>query len=336
MLSPEWLTAALGARYPGVRVAGATVVESRTGVASKVRFVIEYADRGDGSAPTALCAKGYFGPDGQQYGPTGQIEARFYGELAPRLDVRCPHCAYSGTDPHTGHALLLLTDLIAAGASFPTALDPYTLDRVAATLEQLARLHAADGNTFASLDTSWLASRTDGYLNAMTAERLQEQLDDGRATVLGPELRDAARVRAAFREIALRAAADPRGLIHGDTHAGNLYLTAEGAPGFLDWQLVQWGPWAIDVAYHIGAVLSVSDREAHERALLEHYLDARRQHGGAAPSLAEAWDDYRAFLAYGYYLWGITQKVDRPIIIELITRLGSAVEAHESFDRLGV
>ncbi|TMK55237.1 MAG: aminoglycoside phosphotransferase family protein [Actinobacteria bacterium] len=165
-------------------------------------------------------------------------------------DVRCPHCAYSGTDPHTGHALLLLTDLIAAGASFPTALDPYTLDRVAATLEQLARLHAADGNTFASLDTSWLASRTDGYLNAMTAERLQEQLDDGRATVLGPELRDAARVRAAFREIALRAAADPRGLIHGDTHAGNLYLTAEGAPGFLDWQLVQWGPWAIDVAYH--------------------------------------------------------------------------------------
>ena len=41
-------------------------------------------------------------------------------------------------------------------------------------------------------------------------------------------------------------------------------------------------------------------------------------------------------MAYGYFLWAITQRVQPEIIVEFVTRLGTAVAAHESFETLGV
>ncbi len=93
----------------------------------------------------------------------------------------------------------------------------------------------------------------------------------------------------------------------------------------------------MDVAYHLVAVLEVAERERAERDLLDHYLGARRALGGDVPTVAEAWNPaHRDALAYGYYMWGITRRVDRPIILAFVDRLGSAVEHHETFARLGV
>jgi aminoglycoside phosphotransferase (APT) family kinase protein len=126
----------------------------------------------------------------------------------------------------------------------------------------------------------------------------------------------------------------PSCLVHGDAHAGNLYLTADGRPGLVDWQLLNRGHWALDVAYHIGAVLTVADRERAERDLVRHYLDRLRSYGAAAPSWEEAWRDYRRALVYGYYLWSITRRVAEPITCEFATRLGLAVAANDSFASL--
>ena len=140
----------------------------------------------------------------------------------------------------------------------------------------------------------------------------------------------------ALRAVVGRYAGRPACLIHGDAHAGNLYTTAEGEPGVIDWQLVQRGHWALDVAYHIGSVLTVADRERNERDLLAHYLDRLRAHGGEPPGAEEAWEAYRLSMAYGYFLWAITQRVQPEIIVEFVTRLGTAVAHHGSFDALGV
>src|SRR5262249_3327638 len=158
----------------------------------------------------------------------------------------------------------------------------------------------------------------------------------GRAASLSRESRRADRLRLALRALATHSAANARCLVHGDAHAGNLYLDASGAPGLIDWQVVQWGAWELDVAYHVGAVVEIADRERSERALLAHYLDAVRSFGGVTPSPDAAWDGYRAALVYGYFMWAITQRVERPIIETFVARLGAAVEAHESFERLGV
>jgi hypothetical protein len=39
---------------------------------------------------------------------------------------------------------------------------------------------------------------------------------------------------------------------------------------------------------------------------------------------------------YGYYMWGITRRVDPPIIRQFTDRLGRAVMRHGSFELLGV
>src|SRR5512134_948971 len=117
---------------------------------------------------------------------TGQTEAHFYAEAAPHLAVRVPPCFHTGIDPATGHGLILMEDLVAAGSTFLTALSPYSVDQAAGTLEQLARLHSSGAALSAGSDTGWLAPRLAGFADYVSEERLQAQLDDGRAASLSP------------------------------------------------------------------------------------------------------------------------------------------------------
>jgi hypothetical protein len=56
-----------------------------------------------------------------------------------------------------------------------------------------------------------------------------------------------------------------------------------------------------------------------------------RRRGAPAPDADDAWFEYRAHLAYGYFMWAITQMVDPPIIVTFTRRLGLAVADHDSF-----
>jgi aminoglycoside phosphotransferase (APT) family kinase protein len=149
-------------------------------------------------------------------------------------------------------------------------------------------------------------------------------------------IKDAARLAAGMRQLGQSDESGTTCLVHGDAHAGNVFLNPDGSVGVIDWQVVHRGNWACDVAYHIGAVLSVETREKAERDLLAHYLDRLAAHGGQPPSWDVAWDSYRRFLVYGYFLWAMTRFVDEDITVEFVKRLGTAVAQHESFEVIGV
>ena len=87
--------------------------------------------------------------------------------------------------------------------------------------------------------------------------------------------RDAAVLIEGMNALARQDAELPQTLVHGDAHAGNIYQTAQG-PGLIDWQLLQKGSWALDVAYHICAVLDAPVAEHEERRLMAHYLETLR------------------------------------------------------------
>ena len=98
---------------------------------------------------------------------------------------------------------------------------------------------------------------------------------------LGPgvpaEACDVERLHATFCELArLTHAPRPWTVVHGDAHIGNFFLDGAGRPSLLDWQLAQRGPWYLDVGYHIGSALTVSDRRSSEDDLIRHYLDELR------------------------------------------------------------
>lgn len=159
-------------------------------------------------------------------------------------------------------------------------------------------------------------------------------LDDGRAQGISEPVRRADRLIAAMAAMDRLRAAAPTCLVHGDLHTGNIYEQADGRPGLIDWQVVQHGVWALDVAYHLATVLDPDELARHERALLDHYLDRLATHGVTPPDRDQAWSLYRSYLPYGLFMWAITRAVDRPVIEHLTERLGHAVERHRSLDLL--
>jgi 5-methylthioribose kinase len=164
---------------------------------------------------------------------------------------------------------------------------------------------------------------------------LQELLDGPRAHGFPARTRDATLLLAGMKALAQQSGAEKQTLVHGDAHAGNIYRTEDGC-GLIDWQLLQKGCWALDVPYHICAVLEVADAEREERRLLSHYLETVRRLGGEPPDPEVAWMRYRASVVYGFYLWSITRRVDPIITNVFVQRLGAAVTRHDSYRLLGL
>jgi Phosphotransferase enzyme family len=313
-------------------VAGVTVLDRKATIAGKVIIGLTYDQPGEPAAPASLCIKGYFG-EADTYAMAGTPEAHFYRELQYEVGTRVPVCHYVGFDETTGRSLLLLENLAVPGTELRTALTPFSPAESAAALDQLAVLHATRADA-ATLAQEWLAPRMGPMAGRVPAERLQELLDRRRGEGLPDQVRNGRRVNDGMRVLGETLPADLC-LLHGDTHAGNWFLRDDGA-GLFDWQLVQRGSWALDVSYHLGSVLETEVRREHEGALLEGYLDRRDALGAPVTDRDGAWDAYRRSLAYGYFLWAMTQFTDEDITTVTVRRLGHALADHDTFGLLGV
>ena len=332
LLDPTWLSAALSTPDTQVKVASVALAERIKTVASKLRIKVAYD--GDAKLPTSLCIKVNIDQTKASSKINSVNETRFYRDLGSSVGLRIPNCYYAGINGETGEGVLILEDLIDSGCRFRTARIPYTVDEVAGTLAELAQMHAAYWDDKEVLQQPWLRARIRGLIDIVGDEQLGQQLNDGRFDRLDPQYRDPHRLKCALGALDARRTQGPVTLTHGDTHAGNLYVTASGGHGFLDWQIVQRNCWALDVAYHIAGVLSTDDRTVAERELLDHYLDCLGRNGVTAPNDTDAWSTYRANLVYGHYLWAITRFVDRDITEEMCSRLGAAVQFHRSYELL--
>jgi Ser/Thr protein kinase RdoA (MazF antagonist) len=130
----------------------------------------------------------------------------------------------------------------------------------------------------------------------------------------------------------------PRTLVHHDCHPGNLAQLAGGPIVLFDWQLVRAGPWASDVAYLLASSLAPDERRAHERRLLDHYLDALLAAGGRPPATAEAWRAYVAHLVYPLEAMVVTLAFGAmqpaAAVRRVVDRAAAAVSDHEAFAEL--
>jgi len=91
--------------------------------------------------------------------------------------------------------------------------------------------------------------------------------------------------------------AGPLTLIHGDSHLANCFeYQHEGAPrmGMIDFQGMQWCHGVRDVQYFLTNSLEPERLAAHERELIEGYVDALGRRG-VALGAQEAWERYRAY-----------------------------------------
>jgi hypothetical protein len=333
-LTTEWVARALGSST-GREVVDSVVVDVQWGTATKVMLRVGYAGaRGPDGPPERLCVKG--GLDERLAGfdtsECYRIEAAFFADLAPTIDATIPRCWYTARDEQTG--IVILDDLAAAGCTFGTPTQPWTPDLVAAALEVQAAWHAPFwGTKPGTLD--WLAVGSPS-LRAASAVLLGEEhwkqtFNAAGAPARGRETDDRERVVRAIRKLWELDDSGPLTLAHGDAHLGNAYVDGQGRPGFLDWQCVCLGPALWDVAYFIGGALSCEDRRAHERRLLEHYLDALAAGGGPRIGFDEAWRSYVHHIVHGFH-WAVTPPVMQSPenVAAMAARYVAAIDDHDA------
>lgn len=328
-LSPEWLTAALSARYPGIKVTEVEPGPVVSRVSTNARFRITCADGLPDGLPAELCVKGYFYDTGSRQ--AGLPEAYFYRELAAESGIRTLRSHYADVDLASNHGVLITEDVIAQGAVFLDGTSDYTPEQTAQSLTELAKLHAATWSNPRWADAAWLTPRFGSTLRARGVPEINGNFHGPNGVDMPDAVRDAQRLVDVYKMFADEvSAAQPWTVLHGDTHVGNVYLDGAGRPSWLDWQCVQRGPWYVDVGYHIASALTVEDRRAHERDLLRHYLDELGSRGVEVPSWDDAWNGIRRGMVHGFFFWAITLKVAPPIIASLLHRIGTAVADHDS------
>jgi aminoglycoside phosphotransferase (APT) family kinase protein len=176
-------------------------------------------------------------------------------------------------------------------------------------------------------------------MSLYTVNRGLREIRDNFSGAVGARIpasaRDGERLIAAFRALAAEVeVAEPWCVVHGDAHIRNIYVEPSGRPSFLDWQLVQRGPWYLDVGYHIATMLSIEDRRRHESALVAEYVDRLVAAGIERPTDADVERGLRRSFVYGFYLWAITLRVDHLAIAALLHRLGTAVDDHDALEEL--
>jgi hypothetical protein len=336
LYSPSWLSSALDQRFPGVKVTEVTPGPVISRVSTNARFRIDCDGRRPSGLAANLCAKGYFSADGWSARKVGGIEVAFYRDLAARTGVRTLRSVYADVDPQTGHGVVITEDVVAQGATFLDATSFYTPALAEQSLSELARLHAATWLDPEVAGADWLGPRLQGHTTHRGVKEISSNFGSDVGAGVPEEVRDADRLFAAYQALTVLTGQEAAWtVIHGDAHVGNLYLDAEGRPSFLDWQLVQRGPWYLDVGYHIASALSVPDRRASEKDLLRHYLDELGAGGVRVASWDDAWVGYRRGILHGFYLWAITQKVDPAVTRILQHRLGTAAADHDSYGSVG-
>jgi hypothetical protein len=328
LLDPVWLRPALNDMEDGDRIVRVERTDSTKTRAEKLRFAVT-VETSSGLKVRFYCAKAFLD------GVPGTIapEARFYRDLAPRLSVRRPRVPYVAVDPHTNASIIVMEDIVADGGLFMNPHRPFPVAVTRESLSELARLHGPTWDLASVRDLEWLEGGRTTVGGLYNAESLQALLDDGRADGFPAELRSGV---ALFDALQVHARYPTTCVLHGDPHTGNVYLDREGHPCFFDWESVQTGNWAQDVAYHLGTVLSIDDRRAHERELVRQYLSELAANGGPAIDFEEGYELYRRSFSHGYFFWVITMIRGRDEVLAHMPRLAAALKDHDTYRLLGV
>ncbi|MGO8861166.1 MAG: aminoglycoside phosphotransferase family protein [Acidimicrobiales bacterium] len=333
LLSPGWLNTALGRPFPGVRVAAAVVGRVESRISTNACFRIECEGELPEGLSANLCAKGYFSDTGTAaHRMAGESETRFYRDLTAAAGVRTLPGVFAEWDVASDNGVVITEDVTASGATFLDPRDRHPASEVATSLEQYVTLHARTWNGNRLGAAEWLSSPIARTAGARGIPEIQSQFDGPIGAGVPKEARDAVSLVGAFKALTEVNTSSPSWcLLHGDAHIGNLFRDSAGLPCLLDWQLVQRGPWYVDVGYHIASSLSVEDRRASERDLLGHYLERLASQGVAVPTWDEVWFGFCCGIVYGLFLWSITQKVKPEITAVLLERIGTAAADHDAY-----
>ncbi len=315
-ITPEWLTTALALRHPGIIVEDARIEDMIYGTSTKIRVAVRYgASNRNAALPASLIVKGGFEEHSPKMAPMYANEVRFYADIQPYVSLPSPACYYAGSDPRTHQSIVIMEDLRRDGVIFCDALQPQSFAQIRCRLAALAKFHAQTwessefkpGGRWADVTQRFESWGLEFMYRYLKPEVWAHYMASPRGAATSVRYHDRDWMEAALLQLGAIQAEQPHCLLHGDTHLGNLYIDADGTPGFFDAQVAR-GAWHHEVSYHIVCAADLADRKGWERQLLADYLTELAKHGAPAPDFEKAWLDYRRSIAWGLFIF-LTNEV---------------------------
>ena len=317
-----WLTESLresGAVVDAVVVSFTAQPVGTGQVGHNVRFALTYDER-EPAAPATVVAK-FPSPD-ETSRNTGvaignyEKEARFYLDLAHRVDIRTPHCHRVELDESTRLATLLMSDL--APAEQGDQIAGCSVDDAALVVDQMPALHAPLWDDPSLGDVSWIGSPSieSGQMLAGFYQSLWPGFCERYGDRLPDEVfRVGERFGASLASWASRRVAGPLTLVHGDFRLDNI-LFGPGPDGerqvtVVDWQTPALGIGTDDVSYFLGAGLVPDVRRVVEEDLVRRYHDGLLERGVTGYAWEQCWEDYRRFSFSGLQMAVIASMIVR-------------------------
>lgn len=311
----RWLTRAMRQTIAGATIETAEIVDIIWGTSTKIRVRIS-GSRTDGAPlPETVIVKGGFEEHSPKMAAMYANEARFYADIQPHVPIASPHCYFAGSDPGSHQSIVIMEDLRRDGVVFCDPLKPQSFDQIARRLEAMAAYHAATWESaafaprgrWADIHSRFETWGLDYMRRYLEPDTWAHYIASPRGAAVSVRLHDRDWMERALVRIGEIQREQPKCLIHGDTHLGNLYISEDGAPGFFDAQVARTA-WHHEVSYHVTCAADLADRGRWEKALLERYLAALVAHGAPAPAFDSAWLDYRRSLVWGLFIF-LTNEV---------------------------
>ncbi|MCB1152646.1 phosphotransferase [bacterium] len=272
----------------------------------------------------------------------GRREVIFYRQLSAEVPVRVPkmYAAHLGRRP--GTFSLVIEDL-AEGTEFPNLVDGCSDDVATAVIDAQAKFHGRywGSDRFAG-DLESLA--IGHWLKRMWLRDLLLKASLKKCFELHPGVVPAEQQNAAKDFLKRTKVLDrhtqgqaPFTLIHGDCHAGNLFVQGPTV-GFLDWQLARQANGLYDMSYFMFSSMPIDRRRALEADLIERYRRGLSEAGVEAPT-TEAANAMHALNAL--HVWmsavvtgGMANLQTMDATRGALERAVAAVDDHDSFARL--
>lgn len=308
-VTPEWMTTALSASFPGAEVDGVTVELIDDGTNRRARLGLSYA-RGSGPATVFLKASDL--EHAAVNARTGGVfnEARLFAS-GVSLPIEHPAVYFTQMDEPRLDFIMVMEDLLARGCDPRDATRPMTVAQVSSGVRALAQLHRAfwgdrwhrhPALSWVEPFVAWRGMATGIDIGL---ERAGDRVPAAVRALTGKQI-----MRDVWVPFVATLASGGQTLVHGDAHVGNTYIRPDDQVGFLDWQVVRRGNPSVDLGYFLQGACTVEDRRRAERELVDAYCGALDLPEEEHPSPDEMWLRYRASAAHGLALWLVTAASD--------------------------
>ncbi len=315
-ITPEYLTEALG--RPVTAVTSEPVGVGVGLIGQLYRVTPTYGGGGSGpehlivKLPGATEAARFIALVLQMY----EKETGFYRDLAVTSGDLSPAAHHVTFDPESHDFVLFLDDVGAHRQA--DQISGIGIEDAEIAVRALAGLNAAWWEHPELLGSAFLRPLAEAPFPEAVSMSYEGAWPNA-LELYGPMMSDdikafGARYASLFRWFCERLCEAPVTMTHGDWRGDNLFFTDDPASPLIavDWQLISVSKGIKDFAYFVTQSLRPVDRAAHERRLLQVWLDELAANGVTDYGMEQAWEDYRLAVAWAFVYPVITASTLDP------------------------